>query len=362
MRTVFTNAECCHVWAAQNQSEGKNSSGSIFFHEAVIYSYGPHFPMAGFVNSPNAGRVVLATTATYSSTTAAHMSSVWRALHGLPNVSHTFHVPNVSPIGPDHEANATHYSETMADLLGKAARARKYGPSYLESAGTLADEANAYAAAFGLEWDTFTSPDGLDEARERAAAYRQAETDRRTAAEVRNICERYGLDTDGFSTPDEATTAAAVVVAKRFSMWRDGIGETVHVPEWAAAACGIDPRYDYCRVTWTNGSATITTTRGAVVRVNGTDEVDRASRVRMAYVWGQSRAARAAGGFVSVDGLRLGHYAVDSVNADGSVRIGCHVFPADEVDRVAVALKLDAANADRYAARGLRSVADTVNH
>ena len=41
MKKVFTNTEIVHVFAQQSQSEGR--SGSMFFKDTKIYSYGYHY-------------------------------------------------------------------------------------------------------------------------------------------------------------------------------------------------------------------------------------------------------------------------------------------------------------------------------
>lgn len=73
MKTVFTNNEVPHIWALQNQSEGRGSN--IFFEGATIYSYGRHFPIATIK-----GNDVFFTTRSYSKTTAKHISRTMGAI------------------------------------------------------------------------------------------------------------------------------------------------------------------------------------------------------------------------------------------------------------------------------------------
>ena len=73
MKTVFTTRELPHIWAAQQQTEGK--AGSFYFRDATIYSYGSHFPIATII-----GHDVLFTKRTYSNTTAKHIGKTRRAI------------------------------------------------------------------------------------------------------------------------------------------------------------------------------------------------------------------------------------------------------------------------------------------
>jgi hypothetical protein len=46
MKHVFNSSEVPHIWALQQQNEGRNSQGNFYFNGATIYSYGSHFPIA----------------------------------------------------------------------------------------------------------------------------------------------------------------------------------------------------------------------------------------------------------------------------------------------------------------------------
>jgi hypothetical protein len=77
MKKVFSSHnEVAHIWASQSQSEGR--AGNIFFDNAVIYSYGLHFPVARF--APEAGQIVLFTERGYSSSTGKHKSLIRAAI------------------------------------------------------------------------------------------------------------------------------------------------------------------------------------------------------------------------------------------------------------------------------------------
>jgi hypothetical protein len=76
MKTVFSSKEVAHIWAQNNQKEGRNSAGNIYFRNGEIYSYGSHFCMGKILPSG----IVLITNRAYSNTTSKHLSHVWRSV------------------------------------------------------------------------------------------------------------------------------------------------------------------------------------------------------------------------------------------------------------------------------------------
>lgn len=78
MATVFNNEQVAHVWAHQNQYEGRSNNGQFYFTGRRLYSYGSHF-VAGLAlgDCYAAGHVLNADT--YSVTTGKHMGYAARA-------------------------------------------------------------------------------------------------------------------------------------------------------------------------------------------------------------------------------------------------------------------------------------------
>jgi hypothetical protein len=77
MKTVFQNSEVAHIWAQNNQKEGRNSANNIYFRNGEIFSYGSHFCMGKILQNG----IVLITNRTYSNTTAKHLSFVRYAVN-----------------------------------------------------------------------------------------------------------------------------------------------------------------------------------------------------------------------------------------------------------------------------------------
>jgi len=81
-KTVFDNAQLCHVWANQSQPEGRNSSRSLYFQGDKIYSYGSHY-LAAQIHTIRGKKVAFINSHNYSVTTCKQLSNIRRALNGL---------------------------------------------------------------------------------------------------------------------------------------------------------------------------------------------------------------------------------------------------------------------------------------
>lgn len=144
-RVLRNNGEVCHVWAHQTQPEGR--AGHVFFRDAVIYSYGRHFPMGRIVDT-NRGKVALITTATYSVTTAHHVSQCRGAVRHMTS----FSVPDI--MADTHEAYEANWKDIMDrcfDTVESARHSREGIEGLLWAATGLENKANGYAVAFGLK-------------------------------------------------------------------------------------------------------------------------------------------------------------------------------------------------------------------
>lgn len=76
MKKVFQNtSEVVHVFAQQTQSEGRNQSGSIYFRDNKIYSYGSHYLLGEFIND----ETIIINDFGYSVTTSKHISELINA-------------------------------------------------------------------------------------------------------------------------------------------------------------------------------------------------------------------------------------------------------------------------------------------
>ena len=103
MKTVFSNAQCAHVWAQQTQSHGRSTS--TFFEGDSIFSYGYHYKTAK-IHVVNGKRVALVNSHSYSPTTCQHRSHVTRALSGLMPYFYSSNVDNLKAAAKEAKQNA----------------------------------------------------------------------------------------------------------------------------------------------------------------------------------------------------------------------------------------------------------------
>jgi hypothetical protein len=301
---VFDTGEIPHLWAHRTQDEARNRQGNLYFTSDTIYSYGSHFPIARHLTSEAGERAVLFTTGTYSVTTSSHCSAVRSAIpSGVP----VFHVPNVchgrySGVdldADDHTSNLSDYGERVENHVITSARARS---SYTkewnhQQAVGLRDEAIAYCAFFGLPTPNIPEVSELDS--DALTAIRKREAKR--AAEKAEKTKRQRME-------------ALVRQHELIAQWRAG----------RYAGC----LYDVPTMLRIEGDEMVTS-RGARFPVS------HAKRA-LAFV----RKVRESGKAYVRNGhtIHLGPYALDRIEADGTVKAGCHVVSWAEIERIAAAL------------------------
>lgn len=144
MKTVFSNSEICHVWANQNQSEGRTPTKGIFFRDGIIYSYGYHFPMAAHFDQDEP--ICLFTFRSYSNSTAKHLNYLHRATSHLKKV-YCFNPENA--IKGMHNENINTEIENIRNEASKLIKAKK--PAiYLQEIERLKTRLKTYLDTFNL--------------------------------------------------------------------------------------------------------------------------------------------------------------------------------------------------------------------
>lgn len=298
---VFDTGQIPHLWAHRTQNDARNKQGNLYFNGDTIYSYGSHFPIARHVVNQAGDRAVLFTTATYSVTTSGHCSAVRSAIpSGIP----VFHVPNVCAgrygrsdlTADDHAGNLADYAERVEKHVITSARARSsYAKEWNhDQAVRLRDEAFAYCAFFGLPIPNIPKVPELDS--EALAAIRKREAKR--AAEKAEQTKRERA---------EAIARQQELITK----WRAG----------QYSGC----LYDVPVMLRIDGDEVVTS-RGARFPVS------HAKRA-LAFV----RKIRESGQAYVRNGhtIHLGHYAIDRIEPNGTVKAGCHVVPWQEIELIA---------------------------
>lgn len=280
--------DVCHVWAHKLQSDAR--FGNIFFEGDTIYSYGHHFPIARHVTHKGKP-AILFTTRSYSSTTAGHKSQVRCAIPaGVP----VFYVDDVTK-NPS-KSNIDSYAERIACQAAVASRSKSRMDWQLEQLQSLVEEANAFCETFGFK-TRFTMPANTDEMKSLAAE--------QTAKELRRSKIRE-------KQAKARLAKEAAERAERLEQWKHGA--SVHPDR-------VDG-YDYLRL---NGDQ-VETTQRAVVPLKHVNRVAKLilKKVTAGTEW-----------HTNGETIRIGEYQLESIGANGDVRVGCHLFQRAEIERFA---------------------------
>jgi hypothetical protein len=293
-RKVVDNATVAHLWAHQVQDSARNGNDSFSFEGPTLFSY--QTAIAVLMKDRGGRTVAVFSARTYSITTTGHTREGRSAASHLTQYS----APELeSSTWRDNTPERLRevWAEKLEELAqhasegkNKRSRAKRFG----EYCGVVST-ANRFCEAFGL--DLFPVPSDADA--EATLARMREESARRDAerAEGRKIAHAAFL-------AEQAVKAEA---------WKRG--------EFTGTLYGLAS--DLMRV---EGDEVVTT-RGARVPV---DHVRRAAK----FVLGIVRAGRTFTGEPEHP-VRLGHYRLDSIDADGTVRVGCHTFDQAELERVA---------------------------
>lgn len=128
MKTQFNNPELTHIWANQQQAQGKGSS--MFFENESIYSYGYHFKIAQIIEHNNK-KAVLFNDKSYSNTTNKHQSLVKRAIPSQYPVFNVNSFPDTLPLTMMHSNNLISYLNSAEETQQKLVKATKSKEAYI---------------------------------------------------------------------------------------------------------------------------------------------------------------------------------------------------------------------------------------
>jgi hypothetical protein len=286
MKTVVNTSEVAHLWANQSQEHARNAGDTVYFSGDTIYSYGGHFPMARHVDG-----VVLVSTRGYSVTTSGHQSATAQACHHLK----CFHVDNVTAQGKAaHKDNLAIMRNGYEALILTAARARKYGQSYLNQAESLRLSANEYSAHFKLRI-------------------------RIKPADVAAIAKRGALQAKKAKAAERKRER---IQAEKFAelsiKWRKG--ENVRLP------------YLY------NQPAIMRLIKEGEVVETSQGARFPADHARLAIPLVRHCQSKAKAWEQNGERIRLGSYRLDRISDNGDVKAGCHRVLFAEVQHIAALL------------------------
>jgi hypothetical protein len=315
MRKVLSsNQEVAHYFANSVQSEGKASN--FYFEtdrdgDCKLFSYGRHFCVARRLSRD----VFAFTTRTYGMATSKHLAYARSAL-SHKTVVHCYD-PAASAITNKREAQAA-INAQLRDAATERRIQQKTRDGHKARALYLAEQFNSYLAALPENERIDVQPfdvSGLEEMR--AAMLREEE---RKAEEERQRKAR-----------------AAVAAAEYLADWRkDPTMATQGMMSLPPALRLAPSRGSYhtgglLPDSGSVGRMVVQTSHGAEIPVS---DARALWPVILSVKCGQ-RTAEEAARLVR----RVGVYMLTTINADGSIVVGCHSIAWPEIERMAVALE-----------------------
>ncbi len=303
MRKSFSShRELTHVWAQNNQSEGKASR--MFFRGGRLYSYGEHFCIARILDSG----VVVFGTHTYSSSTGKHQSLARSA------VSHRRAVYCVDP-DASASGNRERTEYQIAQATSEAQTERRVKPATrIRSklhARHLAEQFNEYLAALPADESANVKPFDLAKLEVSAAEQlivRQYDQEMQALREAR---------WEKSAEKREAIRAKARML------------ESEKIAEWRANIYNHTLYNLPTMLRLSKDRLHVQTSKGADIPVN--------HAVRL---WPLIENVRAVGKPLTNRDFRLGHYTLTEIAADGSIVVGCHNISYNEIAAMAKELGL----------------------
>lgn len=349
MAKVMNSAQVAHVWAQGTQHEGRTAIPSdggrfggvsgprISFVGDTYFSY--RTAVARLVMDKTGSRVALISSETFSPTTAMHIRHARSAVERHSRIGAVFHVPTLaddrSAVGRgdgvlDHSVNLASLMERYDNLAAGYANPRqKVWLGYPERSeleviserlGTAWLAATDYKERFGLDQPLGTSfPPSVADVKAQAIRI----VDQRAAYHaVRNTPEAIA----------KRQAAAAKRAAKLAAAKADAIGA------WKRGEISL------AQFEKLAGSYRLSDeTGGALIRVKG-DKLETSWRadVPLAHAVRAFRFIkhiRETGEDWRPNGhaLRVGHFSVDVIRADGGFTAGCHTFAWPEIEAAAIA-------------------------
>ena len=322
MRKILSsNQEVAHYFANSVQSEGEASN--YYFETdrdgiAYLFSYGRHFCVARRISAD----VFAMTTRTYGNSTSKHLAYARSALNNR-TVVYCVH-PEFGAATNKREAQqamnaAMDEAETKRRIQQKTRDAHKARALY------LAEQFNAYLAALPeneRECEPFDLSSLADVRAALVAMKAQEEENARRKKEAAQVAAREYL------------------AAWRTDPTMQTIGMHSLPPALRLNTRSSDKRYIGQGVTQETETLIIQTSHGAEIPVSDA----RALWPVILSVMRKERTPEEAARLVR----RLGVYTLNTIRPDGSIIVGCHDIPFNEMARMAVTLNL--AQAEEVAA------------
>jgi len=304
------NSMVAHLWANQKKTGARSNNGNFWFEGDTIYSY--RTPIAK-LHTIKGTIVALIDCEGYSNTTRGkHKPAIYRALN-----YRGFSVPSIGARGGqsrhsdelDHKANEAHFLKQYRDALEAW---RRSWDSNSAPARRALEVLGDYCAAFGLAAPRIDIELDCD----KVIADRAARFEKHNTPEA--IAKRAKAKAARDAKAARQAEIARLAEAERAVLWLKG--ETDH----------YRTNYGIPALLRVKGDE-LQTSQGATV------PLDHAKRA-FTFI----AACRAHGKTFETNGHRIavGHFQIDSIDAEGNVRAGCHLIAWPEIERIAKQLEL----------------------
>lgn len=324
------NSEIAHMWAHKAQASARNPRGNFYYNGATIYSYRDSFPVATIVtltHGPNKGKeIVYITDNKFSVTTAKHIGDVWAAIHRYDRTigdgewveagRKVFRVHR--PL--DSQAAMVRYWGVIIGLAAdrvvdapKGTRGTTKARLYNEYIALIA-RANDWAQYIG-ERKRWKAPESMETLAATLAGDRKRAQIADDKARAKAAKERIKRDLQ--ERLDDHETIQRWINGNEVRVPYDVVECYLRVER--AKYDGSNPSVDY-------GDGELVTSKGARMPL---DHARKALRLIRAVV------ARGEDWHRNGQTIRLGHYQIDSIAANGDVKAGCHFVTYAEIERIA---------------------------
>ncbi len=302
-RHVFETARIAHLWMHQTQSEARNPTRNLYFSGDTIFSYGSHFPIARLVKH-RGKTAVLFTNRSYSVTTSGHCSMV---RHAIPAGVAVFYVYNPQGTLADgrneHKQNVAMALESLAASKSKPQRAIRY-----RSLQSVIATANEYYEYFGFT-TRYALPSNRRELEANAVAYENSLQQRRESRRAKERKRWAAIEAKRELERQEFAAKMPELIER----WHNG-ENSISIPNSFMLPTLLRIRGDV-----------VETSRGAEFPIAHALKVLPVVKSLIDHGRTYQRNGRS---------IHLGHYTLDSIDADGNIRAGCHTVKRDEVERL----------------------------
>lgn len=305
MRQVFKTDELAHIWAHQGQGSGRNPNNSCYFEGDTIFSYGSHYPIAKLVTTPSGEQAVLLNGNGSTHTTQMHRSAVYSAVNHLT----VFDVDDPKASMEDHIKHFQSRIDQAFENINKGSKALKL--KRIQALNKVLNTAFEFSRFFELNHKfvvpSFSfSEDQLKDLQLAAEKHTAMIISRRAAK-----CEADRLRWEAYKGEQEAKNEALKATFEtRVEIWRNGGAYNFKFGEAVPTMLRIV-------------GGEVETSKHAVFPLK---DAIKALNLLKTLERGRDYI------FNGVDKAKLGMYHIDSVDSEGTVRAGCHIVKAVEIE------------------------------